>query len=1326
MSFSQSKVGGNLKHSSYASAAGGLIAGLLIACSFASADEPKNILIVVEGSSDLKNHAMGGGRQLATLMGHFNTKTVIKGVEKYVAGEMNGYDYIFYFGFSFRHTVPARFTADVLQSTKPIIWLNTGFQDLSAQRGVREKFGFFVSKLDSTSIFETVKFNDKVFVKGDANLNIIELVKGSHVNVLATTSSSKTKKELPYIVQSKNLMYVADSPMSYAGDNDRYLLFADLLHDILREQHEESHSALIRIEDVTPMENPDKLRDIADILGERGIPFLVGVVPFYVDPGENIRLSLSDKPEIVDALKYMVASGATIVMHGVTHQYKGVTAADFEFWDEATNKPIKGETVEAIERKLELGIQEFMKNGLYPLIWETPHYTASFQLYQTIAKYFSTAMEQRLSIEDFAYGQFFPYIINRDLFGQKVLPENLGYIPLDPDREKSRGYVKALVANAKTNLSVRDGFASNFFHAFVNLDLLKELVDSIQALGYTYIDVKDWVHWVKTKDRVILSGSQSYTIMLDDQYLLESYFDKNGEIVRRIVSDQRLKGKVKRDVELQPGEFYKAEPAEFREHERTFAETVVNDARKIFSNVFKPVEAWKEARVAILWNYYARGAALNDQASLAAVFKSVNLRVDTIFIGQKPDLARYNLLIVPFASVDSLQQADYDAISAFVELGGHLITEQKSSLAEDFGIRFSTTRLKVSRVRDKYFPEEKISWRYSELMTKFEADNVEEVFAVDEVTEAPLVIGKQYGEGKFIFIGTRFDPYSDGGYSMYPYLLEYVRKYFKLGPVIRRDQLEMYFDPGFRHTISIEQLVKQWVSQGIRIIHVAGWHEYPKYTYDYQRLINVAHANGILVYAWLEPPQVSQKFWNEHPQWREKNYRGEDVTPSWRYPVALTEKACVDTMAEIYMRFLNQYDWDGVNLAELYFEAGKGFDEPQYFTPMHPSAQREVKRKYGIDLKSIFDPKSPFYWKSNPAVKAAITDYRVNVITGVYETLLPRFKEIERSKPGFQIIVTAMDSYGSPELREYIADDMSRLIEMQKKYDFLLQVEDPESKWSKDPMRYVYIGKQYADLLGSKEKLLLDLNILTFRKPDVVTPFPTLIQTGTESFHLVRAASLGAPRATIYAESSVNPQDMIFLPYALASEVSYTYTADGYTVSSPYSFTLKLPEDHKAIKLNGVPVSAFRENMFLIPAGTHTISTNVDETTSFSTHSLQTRIMSINGNLLSVSYGMRSVTFEYESATRAFVSINREPASANVDGAEYQFTALKGNDCYTVMLPSGKHHVEIVGGDTFAYGVNLTSFWSSTAIAIFGTIAVILLVLMFIAIRIVRYRVEQA
>ena len=1288
--------------------------------SFAQENIQKKILILTEGNTDLKSFAFADGRQLDVLMGHFNTKTTLIGVNQYSKNELNNFDYIFYIGYKLKNKVPDIFLNDVLSSTKPITWLYTGFLEFSKSHNLFKAFGFNITDYDSTTGFDIVKSNGKTFTKGDAHTSIINISDKKGVQVLATTYSSRKKKETPYIIKSKNLIYVADSPFSYADVNDRYLLFADMLHDILGENHKESHSALIRIEDISPMDNPDKLRDIADVLSEKGIPFLVGVIPFYVNPGEGVRVSLSDKPDLVDALKYMVKNGGTIVMHGITHQYKGITASDFEFWDEATNKPIKDESEASISRKIELGIQEFMKNGLYPMIWETPHYTASFLLYKTISKYFSTAMEQRLAIEDFDHSQYFPYIINKDLYGQRIIPENLGYVPLDPDKNISRKAVQDIIKGAKTNLSVRDGFASCFFHEFLDLDLLKELVDGVTALGYTYIDLRDETNWVKLKDRVILTGSQSYTINLDEQYLIEAYYAHNGDIKEKIYSDKRLKGLVTRDIELKPGEFYRAEPTEFIEHDLTLLEKISNNAQKIFNNLFASNEDWNIARPVILWNYFSKGGAFNDQASLASVFRSVNINVDTIFIGQNLDLKKYNLLIIPNAIVDSLQEKDFDIISAFIENGGNIITDTKNEVATELGIKFTENKIRVIRLRDKFFPEEKILWRYSELVNKIEIEPADETFCFDEITEMPMVIGRQIGKGKLMFFNSSFDPYSRMGYSLYPYLMEYVKRYFKLRPIIRKDNLEVFFDPGFRHTYSVENLVKQWVNQGIRIIHAAGWHQYEKYTYDYKRLINLAHANGILVYAWLEPPQVSQKFWNDHPQWREKNYKNEDVRPSWRYPVALTDDSCLAAMNSEFRKFLESYDWDGVNLAELYFEAARGLEDPNYFTPMHPSARKEVMKLYGIDLLKIFDPSSSSYWKSSNDIKNKIIQYRIKKIDSVYDLFLNTFTQVARKKNGFEIVVTAMDSYGSPEVKEYIAVDMGNIIQLQKKYGFSLNVEDPENLWSTDPKRYIEMGKFYSQMIGDKSKLLLDLNILNFRKENVITPFPTLIQTGTESFHLINAASIGAPRCVIYSESSVNAQDLSFFPYAASIGIEYKVLDNGYEINSPNSFELKLPKNVKEISLDGNPISPFRDNMFPIPAGKHLIRFSDVTVTSFSTHELQAKILSFTGNLMSVAYGMKDIKFVYDSQTRTLLSLNREPTWVKVDRQDYKFSIMEGNDCFSLFLPPGNHFVEIGVGNSFSYGINLTSLWSSTGIAIFGTLAVSLLLCMFLLLKLIR------
>jgi hypothetical protein len=98
----------------------------------------------------------------------------------------------------------------------------------------------------------------------------------------------------------------------------------------------------------------------------------------------------------------------------------------------------------------------------------------------------------------------------------------------------------------------------------------------------------------------------------------------------------------------------------------------------------------------------------------------------------------------------------------------------------------------------------------------------------------------------------------------------------------------------------------------------------------------------------------------------------------------------------------------------------------------------------------------------------------------------------------------------------------------------------------------------------------------------------------------------------------------------------------------------------------------------------------------------------------------------YEAGTRALLSLNREPTLVQVDGEGTAFTPMKGNDCFTVYLPPGKHTVEIVAGDVFAYGVNFTSFWYTTAVAVFGTIGVSMLIVMYLSVMFIRRRAGGA
>ncbi len=425
------------------------------------------VLIVYEGKDANTNPAKGDALQLYQLLGHFDLQKSAVAADDYKTAECNKFDFLFFIGYSPTCAPPDKFLDDAYNFKGTLIWIGNGIIGINGRHDLQDKYGFVPVKLDSTTGFQSVVTPDKAFrfTKGDQYLTILSITQRSKAEVMANAVAPNHIVS-PYAIHSGNLYLFGDSPFSYMGPTDRYLFFAEKLHDILHQEHPEFHSALIRIEDVHPLEDPNSIRKISDLLYSEGVPFLIAVVPFYVDPANNIRVALSDKPDMVDALRYAEAHGATIVMHGVTHQYHGVTASDFEFWDEAGNRPIRDDNAAYVQQKLETGVEELMRNGIYPLAWETPHYGASEIDYAAIAKVFSTTVEQRIMMNDLDYSEFFPYTINKDIYGEKIIPENLGYVPLGTPEEEEQA-VKDILAAAKANLYIRDGYATAFIHPFM-------------------------------------------------------------------------------------------------------------------------------------------------------------------------------------------------------------------------------------------------------------------------------------------------------------------------------------------------------------------------------------------------------------------------------------------------------------------------------------------------------------------------------------------------------------------------------------------------------------------------------------------------------------------------------------------------------------------------------------------------------------------------------------------------------------------------------------------------------------------------------------------
>ncbi|HLX12443.1 MAG TPA: DUF2334 domain-containing protein, partial [Bacteroidota bacterium] len=947
-------------------------------------------------------------------------------------------------------------------------------------------------------------------------------------------------------------------------------------------------------------------------------------------------------------------------------------------------------------------------------------YTASQLDYPVFGEFFSTVMEQRLVIDNTDYSQYYPYVIKRDLYGQRILPENLGYIPQNDTPEVEEAAVQHLLAGAKAELNVRDGYAAAFIHPFIDLKYILEFVDGINDLGFTFYDAKQETTLVHVKDRAVATGSQSFSLTFEDQYLREVWLKPEGDIDRQNISQNRFNS-FSRYAEIPPDEIYIAEPSEYRTAEMSTVEKVEHQIKTFVDNLSSQGETFAELRPAIRWDPHATGNALNDQSSFASAFRSLNVPLDTLTTDSIPPLGAYNLVIVPFNTVERLSNRDYDRLVGFVESGGNIITDGKNDLAEELGVQFASSSLKVERLRDQLYPEDLLMIRNPETMRRYEVDRNDEILCTDERTEAPVVIGRQRGAGKFIFFGMRFDPTSTGGFTRFPYIMEYVQRYFQLRPILRREHLEVYFDPGYRKNISAEDLVKRWVAGGIRIVHVAGWHQYPNgYLYDYKRIISLCHANGILTYAWLDPPMVSLKFWTDHPEWRELNYRGEQIPQMWRYVMALTDDSCLNAVKAFYRNFLETYDWDGVNLAELYFESATGPANPTLLSPMHPTARLEFKKKSGFDPALLFDSLSQYYWKKNPAAWKQFEDYRVETIVRLHGSLLSLIDSVKIDKPYLDVILTTMDNIGSPELRPNLGVDAKRLATLSRTHKFTMQIEDPESQWSFDPRRYTKLGRRYAALFGDTLPFMIDLNIYQLRNENKPTQFPTLVQTGIESYHLIRSSAKEVDRFTIYSEGTVRPQDIRMFGFAASAPASIKHTGGGWQIDSPFPVVIDLPNEYQDLLLPQGNRIYSEDGSYYLPPGQYVVIGERQGSTPFQGGLPGGTLISLTGKLTKLSVSTRSITFSYESPMRCIASFNHPPFTVIVDDKEYSVQTMQGYRRFSVILPPGKHDVIAVLETKVSYGVDLTSFWSSWLIVIFGMLSSAALLTFYALVRVSR------
>jgi uncharacterized protein YdaL len=459
-------------------------------------------------------YAMGA----VNLASHFGGWTA-KAATAYACGELATYQAMIYIGSTFDEPLPTCLLDDVLAGSPPVLWANYNVWQLANHSPTfAATYGWTPGTLDFSSVAE-VDYKGRALARFAANGG----------GILATTITDTTKATvlalakradgttLPWATRSGNLTYIGDIPFTYMTEEDRYLAFADLLFDALAPATPERHRAVLRLEDIRPSDDAAQLQAVAEYLYAQGIPYGFGVIAEYRDPagyyndGTPVSTQLDKHPDLVATIRYMLGHGGVIVTHGFTHQwdpnvnpYTRVTGDDNEFYRVTENAdhtlsyvgPLPGDSLSWAGKRMDKAKAIFLRANLAaPTIFEVPHYAGSVSTYRAAAARFAFRWERALyfpgllrgTAPDYAwiFGQLFPYPV-RDVYGTRVLPENLGNIEPEPFHIFPARLPPQIINAAEKNLVVRDGVAGFYFHPFLDIQYLKDTVDGLRALGYTF------------------------------------------------------------------------------------------------------------------------------------------------------------------------------------------------------------------------------------------------------------------------------------------------------------------------------------------------------------------------------------------------------------------------------------------------------------------------------------------------------------------------------------------------------------------------------------------------------------------------------------------------------------------------------------------------------------------------------------------------------------------------------------------------------------------------------------------------------------------------
>ena len=591
-----------------------------------------------------------------------------------------------------------------------------------------------------------------------------------------------------------------------------------------------------------------------------------------------------------------------------------------------------------------------------------------------------------------------------------------------------------------------------------------------------------------------------------------------------------------------------------------------------------------------------------------------------------------------------------------IDQGAIVVLEGQSELAETLGFLPGKKHVVVRGIVDQRAPQLPIVWEKPIEIPVFEIPKDARVFARERWEGAPVMAAVRRGSGAALWLAV--GP-GEQGYERFPYVLQALAD-LGLQPPFRSRNLWAFFDSAYRSRIDPDYFAPRWRKAGISALHVAAWHYYES---DEQgdaylrKLMDACHRSGILVYAWLELPHVSEKFWADHPEWREKTALLQDAQLDWRKLMNLRNQDAFAAVSKGVSELIGRFDWDGVNLAELYFESLEGFANPARFTPMNDDIRREFQQVHHFDPLELFQPRT-----TNDELRATFLNYRADLARRQQEQWIAQIEVSRARKPDLDLVLTHVDDRFDTRMHDLIGADAARVLPMLDQHSFTFLIEDPATIWNLGPQRYPQIAARYEPLTKRTDRLAIDINIVE-RYQDV---YPTKQQTGTELFQLVHLASKAFPRVALYFENSILPADLALLPSSAAAVDKVEQHGSMLLIHARNGVGVPWPGP---ALVDGRLWPVHDASTVWLPAGQHAIEPAQKDATI--------HIIDFNGNLRTASAAGRDIEFSYESNSRALAVLDARPVNLEIDGAPSPVKLLESGPNFVTVLPRGQHLVHI-------------------------------------------------